>query len=761
MLNINNIHIRKCVFIICLLTILGFSACKDEPDENSGEKTNPAPVDTQDGKTYLKINNTTEYAVNVYINDPPLYSLVPDTIWRVEKRNTAQRELQSGEVVLYFEYLIPVGSTIIPYYSKNTTHVKKPILEKGKGTTQDVPALGSAQTDSAFVLIRNTSGDAIWLQQGIYTRNPYGALVREILPHSDAIYVFDNVNSLNNCTIGDITRRNLPNISLENGKIYTFIYDGESDPGLFLVEHFDPSMAKNIWNIPFSSQENRYLTTGFFAPRAEPANGYLLLGNINAKSEPQYLYNGYVKSSPYFAHITRDGNVTERIIPFANPANQNLITSFVEDAGKYVFLGQQYHNGNNKPFVMSIGTNFAPGFYYDGFNSDIDTDTEYMDAFYSTGKIVLIQNGKYGVLFGITDKNTWRNNAYLAIVTQSSFDRAAHQELWRSPDSEDAIYIDMIYDKENNRFLVLVQVWEPDNTHLKIYAINADATTASPVEFIHSFDKKYQYTKILKVGNGYYLCGSYKNVLGKYEGILDKLNLGTGTSEWNEPVRFPSVDNMGNAKIWNIFEDNGRIILSGMSNATYADDSHDYQNGKPWICAFDIATSRKIWEQCYTDPKYHNYIVYSSYSNGIGSYILELYSRVVKTSVLISTDLMGRPAGEDKNPLPYQPREILMDVVQEFANVVNINAEITPLTDVSVTPPVLQLSKGQSGTFTVNSTYSSYVWYLDGILQSSNSTRNYTLQTGSLDCGVYTVTVVVTTSTSERRSGSYTVRITN
>jgi hypothetical protein len=760
MLNINSTHKRIYIFIISLLILLGFSVCNTDPNDGDKNDPDPPPVVTPDGKTYLKINNTTEYAVNVYITDPPLYTQVPETIWRVEKESSAQHELQPGETVLYFEYLIPVGSMIIPFYSKSTTHVKRPVLEKGKETTQDVPALGSARTDSAFVLIRNISGDTIWLQQSLYTRNPYGASVREILPHSDAIYVFDNVNSLSNCTIGDNTRRDFPNTSLENGKVYTFIYDGKSEPGLFLVEHFDPAMAKNIWNIPFRSGENRYLTVGFFAPRAEPANGYLILGNMNATSDPQYLYNGYIKSSPYFAHITRDGNVTEKIIPFANPANQSLITSFVEDAGKYVFLGQQRHIGDNKPFIMSLGTNFAPGFYYDGFDSDIDSDNEYMDAWDHVGKVVLMQEGKYGVLFGIKYKNIVRDTPYLAVVTQTSFDRAVHRELWRSPDSEDAVYKDMIYDKENNRFLVLVQVWEPgDVNYLKVYAINADTTSGS-YEFCHSFDRKYQYIKILKAGTGYYLCGSYKNVLGKYEGILDKLNLGTGASEWNEPVRFPSVDNIGNVKIRNIFEDNGRFILSGMSNATYADDQYDYQNGKPWICAFDIASSKKIWEQCYTDSEYHNYIVFSSYSNGIGSYILELYNRVVKTSILVSTDLMGLPAGENRNPLPYQPREVLKDEEQEFADIINFNTEIVPLTDVTVTPPVLQIPKGQSGTFTVNGTYSSYEWYLDGILEASSS-RTYTLQTSSLAPGVYTVAVVVKTSTSERRSGSYTVWIIN
>jgi hypothetical protein len=215
--------------IICFHLILAITACKDDTESN---------ISSKDGKTYLKIDNNTEYAVNVYIDIPPLYDIADENKWRIDKNSSAQRELQpTTRTTLYFEYLIPIGSSTIPYYPFNVDFVKLINLEKGNVNTISVPSLGDLQLDflfpdSIFILIKNNSEDIIWLQRGIVTVNPYESDTRDILPRKDAFFILDgNFFTLDNFTIGNTARCNFPTTTLEKGYVYEFIIlDGEIPP---------------------------------------------------------------------------------------------------------------------------------------------------------------------------------------------------------------------------------------------------------------------------------------------------------------------------------------------------------------------------------------------------------------------------------------------------------------------------------------------------------------------------------------------------
>jgi hypothetical protein len=306
-------------------------------------------------------------------------------------------------------------------------------------------------------------------------------------------------------------------------------------------------------------------------------------------------------------------------------------------------------------------------------------------------------------------------------------------------------------------FIVIVNEYSPQENNVIFFIDDKDGHEIFP----RISQNNYYYSSIVKVNNDYYISGSYTNIFRRSEGILDKLNPNTGQLEWRtNPKRFPSVDGTGSSYIWNMLYDNGKLILSGVSNVT--DD--DIANCKPWLVAFNIVTQEKLWEQCYDDPEYNNFGIYSAYSNGIGSYVLELYNYDGSCeSLLISTDLMGGMTDKKSEPLPR--RRDLNYQLQEFASPGKFNVTIELLADVAVTPPSsLQISKGQTGTFTVNGTYVSYEWYLDGELITSGTTsgfRTFTLNTSDLNRGVYMVTVVVRTFTGVSRSGSYTVRISN
>lgn len=740
------------IFIITLTVIFGLSAC--DIRGNSEKDPEPPPVITKDGNTFLKIQNNTGYAVNVYIETPPLYGNTSNALWRIDKNASAQRELQptpewENGTTLYFEYLIPVGNVVIPYYPNSTEYVKIKRLTEDQVNIQEVPNLGNTKTDSIFILIQNNSRDTIWFQQGPMTWNPYGSTLRDIPAGNDGVIVFGgNISSLNNCTIGDLTRRNFPDTTLEKGKIYTFIYDGTGSPGLFLVEYFDPDMAKNVWSIPTGTELNRSLTVGFFAPRANPNDGYLVLGNIN--TDNKFASNSYYKTAPYFSTIDQKGNIdVERIIPFPSPnPNQSLFRYFLEDTSEYVFFGQRRHEGESKPFIMGISPGgFVINYYYTGFINSIDETRQTLDSY----GLVKVQNRQYGIACNAYDTTAGRS-IFIANVT-TTWNSASHSDLWRSPTELDVAIVDMIFDQDYNVYIVLAEDYEYTEFVRRTIIYFVDAQQPQNEKFSPIIGgSNIVFKKIVKTGADYYVLGYYDNPVGRGEGLLQKLDPSTGNMAWNTPERFTPKDTMNHLAVSNFIADNGKLILAGYTNAVDVFGT----NGNPWICAFDPIERKKIWESEYTE--YIDYTVSSIHANGIGSYILELYNKYNRDSLLVSIDLMGRPAAQNFESLPR--RTDLNYAAQETANLNQFSVEIVPMTDLEITPPVLQIPRGQSGTFTVTGAYANYEWYLDGDLAASGS-GTYTLQTNSLTRGVHTVTAIVMTSADERRSGSYTVRITN
>ena len=219
----------KHFYIISSLFVFFLIACNNDTNTEISTEIPQGNI-----KTYLKVDNNTEYTVNVYIDVPPLFNTAEENKWRIEKGSSSQRELQPtplGEngTTLYFEYLIPIGSSRIPYYPNNVDYVKLIKLEKYLVNNINVPSLDDLKLnflfpDAVIILLKNNSDDIIWLQRGIVTLNPYDSPIRDILPNEDAFYILENnSNTLDNFTIGNTARWDFPNITLEKGYVYEFI----------------------------------------------------------------------------------------------------------------------------------------------------------------------------------------------------------------------------------------------------------------------------------------------------------------------------------------------------------------------------------------------------------------------------------------------------------------------------------------------------------------------------------------------------------
>ena len=66
----------------------------------------------------------------------------------------------------------------------------------------------------------------------------------------------------------------------------------------------------------------------------------------------------------------------------------------------------------------------------------------------------------------------------------------------------------------------------------------------------------------------------------------------------------------------------------------------------------------------------------------------------------------------------------------------------------------------ESQTFTAKEEYSSYEWYIDGVLQETQTSNSFDLDTDNMTGGIYTVMLIVTTESGDMYSAEYPVTIT-
>jgi uncharacterized repeat protein (TIGR02543 family) len=562
---------------------------------------------------------------------------------------------EGARTKLFFEYLLPVGNTVIPYYpSLSFEHVKDIIIEEGKINIQEVPPLGNAQTDYIFILIQNNHRlDRFWLSQGEDPQYPYpfGSTERDILPGKEAIFVFDGkiLNTLGNFNIGHHIRYNFSNIQVEKGFIYSFIFDGTSEPSLFLVEHFDPAMQRNIWTIPTYTSipelvpKGRFFTVGLLGSRDNPKiDGYLLAGRINY--DHSTVKQPYLGAISYIGRISPVGEITtERPITLlGNPAVFNL-QSFIEDSNELIYVGQAYFEDTvGIPCILGterdgVGREL---FFYDKFIDDINSNQELHGK-----KLVKWDTNSYAVGCQLWELDRQLAQIYIAKVIRVGWDNVTHQEFWRSPENDYAVLIDLKYDQTYNMFIVLADT----GTGSAVYFIDAvNGTLKYPTVFLHN----YWINGLFTVGQDYYAVGVLRSISG-YRGFITGIYIENGIVDTEPPqLRFidPTKYPHGAGSIRHILpRDDGTLILAGwcVEYSSNTEPSNDYL---PWLVKYDLRTSKKIWEQVYDNHR--GYCINSVHHNAIGSYLLEIYNDKTYHSYIVSTDLLGNISGNRLLPLP-------------------------------------------------------------------------------------------------------------
>jgi hypothetical protein len=732
-------------FLAALFLVLYVAACS----EGGTDKPDPMPGG-EDGKTYLKVTNSTAYAVNVYINDPPLYGeQAADTIKTVPRNGSNQWELQpsaegSNGETLYFEYLIPVGNEelIIPFYANTIDSTKLAILKKDETTTVTVPALPSVTTDSSYLVVRNNTEDALWLQQGMYTLYPFGASAREIAAGGAAVYILQGVSSLSGYTIGATTRKDFPNTALQKGLFYVFSYDSKSGVQLDNQGHFDPTMAGKTWSIPTSIETGKYFVVGLLQSRVNvETDGYVLVGRVNYNED--MAYQDRAGSTPYFAEISPSGDVVERkIILKSNPSTLKL-RKCIDEGTELVFMGQAYYEDTDGgPFILGTDYTGDPLFYLDEFFDDIDRDTEFKYGSY----LAKDKTGHYALGGEIYNYNTQTSQPYLDKVTRIDFATVTYERLWTPDEAVDAGMAFLTYDEGADAYIVVASDYSSGDASFVYIVDAADGSEKAKLQFANHI-----INTIFQTGDDYYAAGTYYGV-SKYRGFIRKLDIAGGV--WDGQPRF--VDSKypdGASMIYNVVQDKDGSMVFGGACVENAADQDDREAFMSWLIKYDPNAGTKMWERVYND--YLGYYIYSLQRSSSGGYVLELFNNANYQSTLVSTDLLGAIGGDAKATIPRGAQFTVSPPGSP-----GISAVVVPLEDAEMQDAEpLTLAKGQSANIQVKGQWESYQWYVNG--SPVATTAVYTFASAARDAGVYTVMVVVTDADGAKRSVSRQVRVTN
>jgi hypothetical protein len=701
------------------------------------------PLQTTD-KTYVKFVNNSSLKVDVFSETGQQNKLA--TIPAKGSSLNIEIEPNALGTPFYLTYYVNIGVDIP--FSPNDAIVSR--IDKNIINNVTINEPISISSSFAYLILENSSNVDISLIISNNELMPINSNSTVLKPGEVGTFEMNSgTTQMIKIMRNTITPIDLP-LALSNlsvGNVYTIIYT-DAAVDLLGVTPFDINTRKKIWTIPTyiePAPQGNLLTIGILSSRADAkTDGYILAGRVNYNHAT--IDNPHVGAVPYLGMISPTGEITrERKINLrANPAGLSL-RSFIEDSNELAYIGQVYYvDIAGRPCILSTDTDGRENYFYDGFINDISNNQELHGQ-----KMVKWDTNSYAVACQLREGNiNGQVQVYIAKVTKITWDSVTHQEFWKSPEGDNAVFLDFLFDQTYNMLVVLADI----GTGSVVYFV--DATNGS-LKYPAVYLNNYWMNGFFVVGQDYYVAGRYEGV-SSTRGFIARIDVLNGKVNTQNPwLVDPTKYEQGSGNIWYILPENdGTLILAGWC----VEDNRDVyleRKYQPWLLKYDLNTRKKIWEQIYNNNE--GYVIHSVHHNAIGSYLLEIYNSVSYHSYLISTDILGKMSG---NILPPLPRNSSMFTATAPGNP-GISVEIIPLTDVEFSNlPTLILTKGQSGTITVQGTWASCQWYVDGVF-ATGSGSGFAFTTSGRNAGIYTVTVLVTNSTGEKRSASCRVTLKN
>lgn len=264
---------KKFVFIAALSFL--FFSCVVEPEktpENNDENNNtkPNPGDKNELGT-ITFENLSDYDVNVYFGVNPYVGstlcTVPASSASFSKQVRVSPDQSIGDV-FYFEYLIKIGNSVFPYWTKEATSGWKTVaVKKDNSSKITIEKLLKCESKSAYLLIENNTKSTVRLNNGNSPLTPHGSN-EALIPAQGGcgIYVLSSpfedkpaditLNFLDLVKIKVDVTYEIPlpvtNSDVKAGNIYTISVNtdekGVTSASLKAVTPFNIDTQKKIWS---------------------------------------------------------------------------------------------------------------------------------------------------------------------------------------------------------------------------------------------------------------------------------------------------------------------------------------------------------------------------------------------------------------------------------------------------------------------------------------------------------------------------------
>ena len=669
-MNYFNRFLLKTMCLITIFSFVFFLGCKNDIVDDPIEENPQTDVPEEVSKTYLEINNQSQFDVNVYFTAPS-----EDSLWvkvptgHIVKKEISPSQTEEGDCV-YIEYKYVVGNVTIPYFDINTDDcIKKLPIYENKVNTIKLSKISSFGAEKAYVIIENESSDPVYFtNKSDYTFCPYSSEDDKWINNGDnksAVYIFPpyedkNVNNINKDKIdfkdyyigNGLNNKKIDVVSeLEKGFIYT-IKNRKDNISLFCVTPVNEFLQNKVWKNSLSKTYGKDLVAGCIAPRESQEDGYMLFGSLSASS----INDSIEGNVPYYAFMNTNGEVTnEYSLNFKDSPKSTVFYHCIEKNGIWVAVGKNRYEDNSDSLFI-IGEQNGRSFYQKIPSPAKDSEQDLLDgnsakSDYKSCGITHVENNTFCVLLGYEDDENGSKVAGFELleVTIDSSNEVKNTIVYKTSEEvkgNAVIPCSVLYN--NGKYIVLSQ-----NTSLEESTISIIEKNSDTFEFKKNIILGYFSLNKMKIYSGdIFLSGSYVDeVSGRDIATFGKIkiddidNLSTNVDTSNFKM-FTGSNNSLNSNFDDFVVDEKKenIILGGFSCADYDyQDRKQYgivtKNAVPFVVSYNLDKNKTNWENEYTDQK--GYVVYSVEKSSINSLFLDLWNPSTRHSYIVSTGLLG------------------------------------------------------------------------------------------------------------------------
>ncbi len=661
--------------VVCLLLTSCVNIFNKEEKTTNGNGNNTEKPDPgkDDNKGTVVFKNNSKFAVNIYRNLNPYSGEVFCTIpanKSVSDLIVISSDPSLGDV-FYIEYLITIGNTVFPYWTKEASSGwKTGAIKKGETTNIAIDELTKCESKSAYLLIENNSTSNIRVNNANTPLKPYAAKealinnkggcgVYEVSPLKLGESSDINLGYLDRVKIKvDVTNEiALPvsNSDVVAGNIYTISVNtddkGVSSASLKAVTPFNIDTQNKIWSL-----DNSIFSAEYPVAMRPSYDGKATLVIGTASKDSTKIGIGCIDE--YGKYSTG----TDNFVAFTDRTDHSVtqVVDFVEqqDGSVVILCNQIFGTGNNlsENYVI-VCYDFAtktPKWYKvipSSVQVSAENDSCYMLVFRNDSKNKLIQIGENKfICVGAYDHYAFDYDRLHYMImyidgTNTNSEKVVAPEAIKTIISKD--YSDLTNDIERNLtsayfdgtdlFICGYDNWKHTDygtTHVgKIWKVSPSDIEAGNYDFdnnlVYSCDNCLFFS-IDGTGSNYVVCGEYKDT-GK---VLKGCYVTSGMIKADAactPVLY-TVQNKQSCWFNQLCQYENKIVLCGKAAASM--DGKD--SPLPFVVAYD-SKGNKLWENL----SFTNYTsALNIIPNTIGTYMLQLEG---KNGIIhyVNADLLG------------------------------------------------------------------------------------------------------------------------